>query len=312
MHRVAVIDIGSNSVKLLVRERQPESGLRVLQSEHIISRMGEGLQPGGRMGGAVLERNALAVSSLAARARGCKADCLAAVGTMALRSAANAQEFIDRVQALCGVQVRVLSGDEEARLSYRGACGALPAAEGERLVFDTGGGSTEFVWGEGPHIRKRLSLPLGAVGITESFFAHDPVFPGSTEAALAHIGRKLAQSGVDARPVCVVGVGGTATTLVSVKKGLEVYNSHAVHGAALSAKDVDAQIALYAGCTLAQRRAIPGLPPQRADIMLAGACIVRSVLARLNVSSFIASAFGMRHGLAQDLLDGKHQEVLTT
>ena len=220
---------------------------------------------------------------------------------MALRTAKNADAFIARVKELSGATLRVIGGEEEARLSYLAVMSGLPVGDGELVTFDTGGGSTEFVYGKGASMLRKFSVTLGAVRITEEFFREDPVLPGAVERAEAEIVKSLKDGGVSGRTDFLVGMGGTVTSLASVKLKMAVYDPDIVQGSTLTLDEINAQIADYAGKTLEQRRAIVGLQPKRADVILAGACIVRAICTLLGVASFTVSDRGLRHGLVYEL-----------
>lgn len=303
MNRVAIIDIGSNSIKFFVGERQPDGTIRTLIDQNDIARLGEGLRETGLISDEALERNAQSVAAFAEKARAEGAERIVSVGTMALRTAKNSADFLARVKALCGLDVQIIPGEEEARLSYLAVLSGLPLEEGgELVIFDTGGGSTEFIFGEGTQLKNRFSVNLGAIRITEAFFADDPVAKGSVEAAIAQIDREFAEAGVAGRPIQVVGMGGTVTSMGAVKHKMIKYDPDVIQGSTLTMEDVQAQIDAYAAKTIEQRREMPGLQPKRADVILAGACILKVILTRLNAPRLTISDRGLRHGLAFDLL----------
>ncbi len=301
MKRVAVIDIGSNSIKFFVGEQGTDSTIQTIVDKNDIARLGEGLSETGRISDEALERNAQSVAAFAAEAKELGADIIVCVGTMALRSAANSADFVARVKGLCGIEVQIIPGEEEARLSYLAILSGMPVPDGDLVIFDTGGGSTEFIFGHGTELVNRFSVNLGAIRITEKFFADDPVKPGSTEAAMQEIDREFAQAGVNGRPVKVVGMGGAVTSMGAVKHKMVKYDPDVMRGSALTKADIAEQIAAYREKTIAQRREMPGLQPKRADVILAGACILWDIVDRLGVDQLIISDRGLRHGLAFEL-----------
>ena len=169
--------------------------------------------------------------------RGAGAGRLAAVGTMALRSAANAGEFRERILAEHGVEVEVISGEEEARLSFLGAAGGRPGAGGPVAVADIGGGSTELIFGRGAVLESRASVDLGALHVTERFLPSDPPAEAEVAAAAAHVRETLAGLSVPPGSPLLVAIGGTATTLAAVVHGLAAYDAAVVHGSVLDAGD---------------------------------------------------------------------------
>ena len=301
MKRVAVIDIGSNSIKFFVGEQGTDSTIQTIVDKNDIARLGEGLSETGRISDEALERNAQSVAAFAAEAKELGADIIVCVGTMALRSAANSADFVARVKGLCGIEVQIIPGEEEARLSYLAILSGMPVPDGDLVIFDTGGGSTEFIFGHGTELVNRFSVNLGAIRITEKFFADDPVKPGSTEAAMQELDREFAQAGVNGRPVKVVGMGGAVTSMGAVKHKMVKYDPDVMRGSALTKADIAEQIAAYREKTIAQRREMPGLQPKRADVILAGACILWDIVDRLGVDQLIISDRGLRHGLAFEL-----------
>ncbi|MBR5741349.1 MAG: Ppx/GppA family phosphatase, partial [Firmicutes bacterium] len=266
-----------------------------------VARLAEGLDRTGRIGRGPMKRNAEAVSRFAEKARELGADEIVCTGTMALRNAANAETFVRRVKKLCGVDVRILPGEEEARLSSLAVLSGLPAADGDFVIFDTGGGSTEFIYGRGTDLLKRFSVNVGSVRLTENFLKSDPVTGEEVSAAIAEIDREFADAGVSGIPQRIVGIGGNVTTMAAVKQRLAAYDPEVIQGSTLTREDVASQIAEYASRTLEQRKDLPGLPPKRADIILAGACIVKVILDRLGCAELTVSDRGLRHGLAYEL-----------
>ena len=187
MKKVAIIDIGSKSIKFFVGEKTEDGSIRTILDTNDIAALGEGLSKTGRISEEALERNAQSVTTFAAKARELGAEKIVSVGTMALRSAENSADFVARVKELCDVDVQIIPGEEEARLSYLAVLSGLPLKDGELVIFDTGGGSTEFIFGHGKELKNRFSVNLGSNRITEDFFADDPVKEGSVEKAVAQI-----------------------------------------------------------------------------------------------------------------------------
>lgn len=301
MKRVGIIDIGSNSIKFFVGEKCEDGTIKTIIDKNDIARLGEGLRETGRISDEALERNAQSVAAFAAEAKENGADQIVSVGTMALRSAANSADFVARVKELCGVEVQVIPGEEEARLSYLAILSGMPVPDGDLIIFDTGGGSTEFIFGKGTELVKRFSVDLGAIRITEKFFGEDPVAEGSVEAAVAEIDKEFAAAGVEGKPVKLVGMGGTVTSMGAVKHKMVKYDPNVIQGSTLSRADIAEQIDEYSKRTIEQRRELPGLQPKRADVILAGACILKDITERLGVDELTISDRGLRHGLAFDL-----------
>lgn len=298
----AVIDVGTNSIKFHAAKKKADGSLETVLDQNDIARLGEGLRETGLIAPEALERNALSVAAFAEKAKELGA-VPEIVGTMALRTAKNAADFASRVKELTGLDVRIIPGEEEARLSYLAVLSGLPLAGGELVTFDTGGGSTEFVYGKGTEMVRKFSIPLGAVRITEEFFADDPVRPGSVDAAVKEIRSSLTGGGVLGSPEVIVGMGGTVTSLASVKFKMETYDPDVVQGSVLTLAELKDMVAMFASMTLEERKGVTGLQPKRADVILAGTCIVCAILELLGASSFTVSDRGLRHGLAYELFN---------
>jgi exopolyphosphatase/guanosine-5'-triphosphate,3'-diphosphate pyrophosphatase len=206
------------------------------------------------------------------------------------------------VRELAGVELRVISGEEEARLSYVAVMSGIDVGSKNLVTFDTGGGSTEFVYGKGETMLKKFSVTLGAIRITEQFFKADPVAAGSVAEAQALIKKDLSEGGVQGTTDFLVGMGGTVTSIASVKHKMKEYDPDVVQGSTLTYDEIDAQIEDYAAKTIAERRNIVGLQPKRADVILAGTCIVKVIMEMLKVKELTVSDRGLRHGLMYELM----------
>lgn len=294
--RFAVIDVGTNSVKLHIGERDAAGGWRRVADRSVITRLGDGLRQSGRLEAAPMERTAEAIAELAAEAREDHVTAVAAVGTAGLRMASNGRDFVHAVQQRCGILVEIISGEEEARLAYVAATAGLPAT-GLRVVFDTGGGSSQFTFGHGDRVDERFSVDVGAVRFTEQF-GLDGVVPDETlSAARAAIAGDLGRLDGHGPPDDVLVMGGAATNLAAVSHALADYDPDVVQGTVLDRTEIDRQIELYRTRTAAERRSITGLQPARAEVILAGACIVRTVLDKLGKDSLTVSDRGLRYGV---------------
>ncbi len=300
----AVIDIGTNSVRLLVADvhgslrsvphLQPV--LRHLQ----ITRLGERLTPGGRILPGAAARTAEAVKRCVALARDAGVADPVLVGTHALRIAQNPDELMARLD----YPVRTLTGDEEARLGYRGVVAGLGSSRirSRLLVVDIGGGSVELTRGHRARIEASRSVPVGAVVLTERFLAHDPPLATEVAALRGHLTRTLdpGLSAVVRKPLGIAGVGGTITTMAAMEQRLSQYDPERVHGYRLSWRSVDRLAGELAAIPVAERRCLPGLQPERADIIVAGALVLQHLLARAGVRSIIVSEADLLWALALD------------
>jgi exopolyphosphatase/guanosine-5'-triphosphate,3'-diphosphate pyrophosphatase len=224
-------------------------------------------------------------------------ESIVAVGTAGLRLAPNRAELIDAVRHVPGVDVEVIPGEEEARLAYLATTAELDIGDGTIVVFDTGGGSSQFTIGSRTHVDERFSLDVGAVRYMEQFeldgLVDEAALAATFDAIAADLVRLDGWSAVER----VVGMGGAVTNLAAVKHGLAVYDPDVVQGTVLDRVEIDRQIELYRTRDAEERRQIVGLQADRAPVILAGACIVRGVLAKLGRESLIVSDRGLRHGL---------------
>ncbi len=229
---------------------------------------------------------------------------IAAVGTAGLRIAANGSAVVAAIEARTGVHIDVISGEEEGRLAYLAAKSGLGLKSGALVVFDTGGGSSQFTFGQDERVDDRFSVDVGAVRYTERFGLDGAVSPDTLREAMAAISADLSR--IDGRPVpdLLVAMGGAVTNLTAVKHGLATYDPAVVQGTVLDRAEIDRQIELYRTRDADARRAIVGLQPKRAEVILAGACIVRTVMEKLGKDSFTVSDRGLRHGVLAERFGG--------
>ena len=298
--RYAVIDVGTNSVKFHIGERGTDGSWRTVVDRAELTRLGENLGPQGAIAPEPLERTVAAIAEMAEEARREGVRAIAAVGTAGLRMAGNRDEVVAAIRDRTGLAVEVIPGEEESRLAYLAVQGGLGLGEGSLVVFDTGGGSTEFTFGRGPQVEEHFSLNVGAVPYTERFGLAGSVTPSVLDDALAAIAADLSRIDGAAEPDTLVGLGGAVTNITAVKLGLATYDPDAVQGAVLDRAEIDRQIELYRSRDAEARREIVGLQPKRADVILAGACIVRVVMEKLDQQKLTVSDRGLRHGLLID------------
>jgi exopolyphosphatase / guanosine-5'-triphosphate,3'-diphosphate pyrophosphatase len=295
--RYAVIDVGTNSVKFHVGERRADAEVHTVVDRADITRLGEGLGDSGQLAEEPIHRTVEAVAAMVDEARRHGVVAIAAVGTAGLRLAPNRAELIDAVQDRCGVTVEVISGEEEARLAYLAATSALPLARGKLLVFDSGGGSTQFTLGHDEHVDEQFSVDVGAVRVAERYRLASAVSTETLEAALGALAADLDRLDGRPSPDAVVAIGGTATNLAAVKHRLVHYDADVVQGTVLDLDEIDRQIELYRTRDADERRQIVGLQAGRAEVILAGACIVRTILTKVDHTSLTVSDRGLRHGV---------------
>ena len=307
VERYAAIDVGSNTVLLLVAERRQGRFLPVVERADI-TRLGRGVDRTGRLDPNAVRETVEALARYAAEARGLGARAIACVATSATRDARNGADFFRAAQASAGLVPEVVSGQEEARLVWVSAWRDFGRAAEPLAVIDLGGGSTEFTWGDGPEPRGRVSLQIGAVRLTERVVETDPVgesglmrLRSAAREALA----PLAGLAASPRPARLVAVAGTVTTLAAVRQALPRYDAEKVHGSSLSLADLEDLFERLGALTIAGRARLPGMEPGRADVILAGCAILCEGLPLLGFDRLTVSDRGVRWGLLHDRFGGE-------
>lgn len=295
--RYAVIDVGTSSVKFLVAERLSDGQWATVVDRAEVTRLGEGLEETGELGRRPIERTAAAVAAMAAEAKQEGAVEIAAVGTAGLRIAPNRETFLDGVEARSGLRVEIISGEEEARLAYVATRAALDLGHGSLVVFETGGGSSQFTFGRGGIVEEGFSVDVGAARFTEQFGLDAPVAEARLAEALDAIAAGLVVLDGRARPDTLVGMGSAVTNIAAVKHELARYDADLIRGTVVERSEVERQIEIYRSETAERRRGIVGLQPGRGEIILAGACVVLTVMTKLDHESLTISDRGLRHGL---------------
>ena len=265
-----------------------------------VTRLGEGIYETGTLDEAATARTLEAITAMVEEARRAGAEGIAAVGTAGLRRASDSAAFVAAVEERCGVRIEVISGEDESRLAYLAAVSALELPPGELVVFDTGGGSSQFTFGHGTQVDDHVSVEVGAVRFTKHFGLDGVVSVETLRAALDAIVADLAVLDGRPRPAALVGLGGAVTNLAAVKLGLAAYDPDVVQGTVLDRAEVDRQLELYRMRSAEERCGIVGLQTGRAEVILAGACIVRTVLDELGCESLTVSDRGLRHGVLVD------------
>lgn len=298
------IDVGTNSVKLTVADMNDPSAPPVFD-QSVTTRLGEGMQAqGNRLREAPMRRTLDTIADYVEMARAHRVMDVAAVGTAALRDAVNRDEFLDRVQERCGLRIAVISGEEEARLSFL-AVRFDPhwRAKPRLVVIDIGGGSTELIQGdpEGTGVAGRTSINLGAVRVTENFLRSDPPTVAQLAAANEAVAEEFAKVPLISHKgdVHIIGVGGTLTNLGGIQLGGPAAGE-SLHGYVLGADRLENTIERLASCTTEERKTIPGLDPARADIILGGAIMLSQALAYLGSATVDVSTRGLRWGVLYD------------
>lgn len=298
--RTAVIDIGTNTLLLLVVEASPR-GLRAVIDRCRFGRLGQGLGATGVLHPEAVARSLEICREYRAELDRAGVSAPRVIGTQALREARNAAEFTGPAAQLLGAPIEIISGEREAELAFRAQAESLPALRGRRFaVADVGGGSTEVIVGEGSRVLSATSIPIGAVRLAERHLRHDPPTATEREALCADIDAHLAARQLDSH-LPLVASAGTATTLAAVDLGLGTYDPERVHGHTLSPEQLAAITDRLLRGTTAERRATVGIEAERADVIPAGAAIFDRLVRRLASPQIVISDRGIRWGLAYEL-----------
>ena len=304
--RVAAIDIGTNTVLLLVAERR--GGKLVAVEEHAtITRLGQGVDKTRALAPEAVQRTNTCLDRYAEITKALGVERVDVVGTSAMRDAGGGDAVRDHVNAAFGVEARTISGDEEARLTFAGAISGLtlPEAGADRVVvFDIGGGSTEVVDGDvvTHAITFAKSYDVGSVRLTERHVCSDPPDRADRDAVAKAASEAFASIPEAARGAPVVGIAGTVTTLAAVSLAMATYDGARIHGSTLTLAELERVVDMLARVPLAERKTIVGLEPKRADVIVAGGLIAIALLRNVGATSFVVSDRGVRWGLAEKLL----------
>jgi exopolyphosphatase / guanosine-5'-triphosphate,3'-diphosphate pyrophosphatase len=298
--RIAVVDIGTNSTRLLVAEVE-DGRVEELDRRTTVTRLGEGLEASGRLSDAAMERVSGALAEYREAIDSHGAGRVVAVATSAMRDAANGPEFRGEIERRFGIDAQTISGDEEARLTFLGATAGRDPAR-DTLVIDIGGGSTEFVTGRpGADPDFHVSTQMGSVRHTERHLHDDPPTSGQLE-ALEHDARAIVDADVPAdvreRVDAGIAVAGTATSLAAIDQQLEPYDPAKVHGYRLGVDACERLVAKLGELTVAERRELAGLHPDRAPSIVAGAGILFESMRAFGLDEIEVSETDILHGAA--------------
>ena len=307
LQRLAAIDIGTNSIRCIVVETTAGGEFRVLDDEKATVRLGEGLAASGRIQPAAWNRALEALQRMKKILDGLAVGTIEAVATSAVRRAANGDEFLAAMAAATGVTVRVISGEEEAHLAARSARHNFELGGGRTLLVDIGGGSVEIVSVVGDHVDEVHSMELGAVVLSEQYLPRDPVDDADLERLRKHV-RKVLRASLprDQLPVqALIGSGGTMTSIGGMAMAMRKEQFDSVHHYEVLHSEVVHLLAMLARKDQKARRAVPGLNPERADIIVAGVLVVDELLRHFHANLLRINEKGIREGLILEALE-KH------
>jgi exopolyphosphatase/guanosine-5'-triphosphate,3'-diphosphate pyrophosphatase len=298
---IAAIDLGTNSTRLLVADRRPDGTLDTLDRRNTITRLGQGVGANGRLAPEAIERNLATLEAYRVEMDRLGVDTVRVAATSAARDAANRDGFFDAVEKVVGARPELLTGEEEGRLSFLGATGELDPAQGPFLVVDIGGGSTEFIVGTS-EVEGVMSIDVGCVRLTEKYMEHDPPLPEEltacislTDAYLEDVIREV-PGAAEARTL--VGLAGTVTTIAAVEMGLATYDRDRIHHFVLTHEAAEDVFRTLATEARADRIHNPGLEEARADVIVAGCCVLVAVFRRFGFDEMVVSESDILDGLA--------------
>jgi exopolyphosphatase/guanosine-5'-triphosphate,3'-diphosphate pyrophosphatase len=296
--RIAAIDVGSNSIRQIVADVGSDGSIDVVDEMKAHPRLGRGLDEQGALGVDSMDAAIEALGRMATLAKQLGAHRIEAVATSAVRDAENAELFLARVKQATGLRLRVLTGEDEARLSFRSALAHFDLARGRTVVVDIGGGSLELALSADGVVDRLVSLPLGAIRLTERYA------PGASERHMEKL-RRMARRALkpelsrrDWQGARVIGSGGTFTNLAGIHLARQaILSAKSVHGTVIPREDVEHIVEWLAAMTDEERRSTPGLNADRADIIVAGIAVIAEVLARVEAREVVVSRYGIREGL---------------
>jgi exopolyphosphatase / guanosine-5'-triphosphate,3'-diphosphate pyrophosphatase len=305
MTTVAVVDIGSNSIRLLIADKTDDGQITELDRQANVTRLGQGVDTSGKLADDAIERTYKVLADYAERIDAHDCDAKIAVLTSAVRDSANGQEFAETIKQRYGLTPHVLKGDEEARLTYLGATSQRdPADTTPTLVLDIGGGSTEMIIGAGPKVRFRVSTQAGVVRQTERHLPDDPPTEAQMDALARDVRKILADNVPEELRTAVkrgIAVAGTATSLAAIAQHLDPYDPEKVHGYELSIDECDRILGELSAMTLEQRRGVPGLHRDRAPTIIAGVLIFKEVVRLFGLTKIEVSEHDILRGAALGL-----------
>ena len=303
--RLAAIDIGTNSLRLVVAEVQLDGSYRVLDQDRAMTRLGRGLHTSGRLGDGPMEQSLHALGKMKAIADGFGAAEVRAIATSAVREAANGRDFVREVWRRHRVRIEIVSGDDEARLAFRSALRHYDLSDRLTAIVDIGGGSCEVILAAGGVVEQMVSLPLGAVRLTEQYGKSDPLRPKHWKALRRGIDRAI-EDAIGKPPFAaevMIGSGGTFTNLVEMAQAEREGKVTPAGDYPLNRAEVTRLLDRLRETPLAARREIPGLNPHRADIIVAGVAVIARLAKWLGTQRVLVNERGVRDGLLLSMLD---------
>ena len=300
MKNIASIDIGSNTARLLILESTGDQKFKLLVSKRNITRLGEGIDAQGKL---TEHRMQTTLKVLSRFRQICLENCdppLFAVATSAVREASNGQEFVRLAKKETGIDIKVITWEEEARLTLKGVYWKIPHENRRVITFDIGGGSTEFILSEGENIKDFCSTSLGVVRLTEKFITQHPIDEREYHSLQNHLQYELqiVKNKLSAfLPELLIGTAGTITTLAALKKNIYPYDPEKIHGSTFSRPEAEAILDDLKGRSLSQRLLLKPIETGREDLIIAGTAIVLETMRAFGCEILTVSEYSLREGL---------------
>lgn len=300
MKKIASIDIGSNTVRLLILEFDENRNFQILTSRRVITRLGEGMDIHGKLMEPRMSATLSALSTFQQDCQGHGNPPLHAVATSAVREASNGKEFVRLARETTGIEIEIIPWEEEARLTLEGVFWKIPHENRRILTLDIGGGSTEFILSEGKNIVGFCSSPLGVVRLTEKFIHQHPVDNAEYENLTKHLRGELQaiKKKLSAfMPQVLIGTAGTVTTLAALRENIYPYDPEKIHGALLPRQDVETLLQDLKEKSLNERLALKPLERGREDLIIAGTAIVLETMQIFQCDPLLVSEYSLREGI---------------
>lgn len=306
MTRIASIDIGTNTVRLLILETEPGGSLREIGQERAITRLGEGMDTEKRLLDHRMDNTISVLAGFRSKCKEFEPVTIRAVATSAVREASNREEFVRRAKEGAGIEIEVIPWEQEAGLMIEGVLWKLPGAEKQVLAFDIGGGSTEFILARDRGIVSSAGTLLGTVRLTEKFISLHPIEENESRALTAHLRselKKVKEKLADFLPEMLVGTAGTVTTLAAIDGDVYPYDPEKIHGTTLSRSRVEEILEDLKGKSLDERVAMRTMEKGREDLIIVGGVLTLETMRAFDCDLLTISEYGLREGIVLDTVN---------
>ncbi|MEK9628313.1 MAG: Ppx/GppA phosphatase family protein [Nitrospinota bacterium] len=306
MKKIASIDIGSNTVRLLILESKNNRDFNLLVSKREITRLGEGMDTQGKLADLRIQNTLKVLSDFRQTCLENGDPPLFAVATSAVREASNGKEFVQLAKAQTGIDIKIIPWEEEARLTLEGVFWKISDENRKTITLDIGGGSTEFILSEGKNIKGFCSTPLGVVRLTEKYISQHPVDEKEFQHLQTHLEKELRlvkKKLSTFSPEVLIGTAGTVTTLAALKNNIYPYDPEKIHGSQFSFTEAESILKDLKGKSLDQRLQLKALERGREDLIIAGTAIVLETMRTFGCDSLTVSEYSLREGIILNALN---------